>query len=100
MVKKLRELNYTVHLIMNPSRVELDQLFKDLISRMEENAKANKRNLLHFYYTGHGKMKDTTYAVLNETTFKKALFPFERKIGTLSLCKNTCVYALLDCCRQ
>ena len=38
--------------------------------------------------------------VLNEPDFKKYMFPFERKIRTLSLFKNTNVITLLDCCRE
>ena len=45
-------------------------------------------------------MKDETYAVLNEANPKDALFPIERKMRTLSMYKYTCVYALLDCCRE
>jgi len=45
-------------------------------------------------------MKEQTYAVLNEADSKKSLFPIERKMRSLSMFKNTCVYALLDCCRE
>jgi len=67
---------------------------------IKEYIKSNKRILIHFYYTGHGKMKEQTYAVLNNPDFKKAMFPIERKIRNLSLFGNTSVYALLECCRE
>jgi len=38
--------------------------------------------------------------VLNEADFKKYMFPFERKVRTLSLFKNTNVVTLMDCCRE
>jgi len=85
---------------MNPSRPELDQLFKDIFKMIKEYIKDNKRILIHVYYTGHGKMREQTYAVLNDPVFKQAMFPLERKIRNLSLFQNTSVYALLDCCRE
>lgn len=100
MVKKFKKMNYVVKLCINPTRVELNKLFKDIQNMIEkEFIKTNKRILLHFYYTGHGMMKELTYAVLNEPTLTKALFPIERNIRTLSSYKNTAVYLLLDCCR-
>ena len=45
-------------------------------------------------------MKDKTYAVLNEQDPNKQLFPLESKMRVLSMFENTCVYALLDCCRE
>lgn len=56
--------------------------------------------MIHFYYTGHGKVKEQTFAVLNDPVFKQAIFPIEGKIRNLSLYENTAVYALLDCCRE
>jgi len=100
MVAQFKYLNYEVILRINPSRKEMDKLFLDVKKMIKEVIKKKERILLHFYYTGHGKMKDETYIVLNEPDAKKALFPLERKMRTTSLFENTCVYALLDCCRE
>lgn len=36
----------------------MNNLFKELIKMIKECIKSNKRILIHFYYTGHGKMKE------------------------------------------
>jgi len=100
MVEKFKELNYQVQLCRNPTRKEMNVLFKELSKMITETAKQKERVLIHFYYTGHGKMKEQTFAVLNEPVSKDALFPLESKIRNLSMHKNTSVYALFDCCRQ
>ena len=38
--------------------------------------------------------------MLNDPSFKQAMFPLESKIRTLSMFQNASVYALLDCCRE
>ena len=70
---------------MNPSRAELDKVFKDIIKMIKAYIKDNKRILIYFYYTGHGKMREQTCAVLNEPVFRQAMFPIERKVRNLGL---------------
>jgi len=84
MVKEFKNLNYEVELLLNPDRTKMNDLFKNLMKTVEETKKTKERILIHFYYTGHGKMKDKTYIVLNESDPKKSLFPLETKMRTLS----------------
>ena len=100
MVEQFKSLNYEVELRLDPDRKEMDRLFLNVKQIIKETIKAKERILVHFYYTGHGKMKDQAYMVLNEPEPKKALFPLESKMRSMSLFPNTCVYALLDCCRE
>jgi len=93
-------LNYETRVLLNPSNEEMTDLFKELFKTVKQAIKDDKRTLIHFYYTGHGKIKDQTYMVLNEPDFKKSMFPLERKLRTLSLFQNTMVLALMDCCRE
>jgi len=52
-----RELNYEVELLMNPDNGTMAALFERLQKDIMERIKKDKRTLIHFYYTGHGKMK-------------------------------------------
>jgi len=101
MIEQLKGFNYEVLSLINPSRIEMNELFdKKLKGIIKAGIKAKERTLVHFYYTGHGKMKEQTIAVLNEEDQKKSHFPIERKMRTFALFEYTCVYALLDCCRE
>ena len=93
-------MNFEIIHVQNPDAKKMSDFFAELNARVLLAIKENQRILFFFYYTGHGKIKDQTYMVLNEPDFKKYMFPFERKVRNLSLHRNTNVIALLDCCRQ
>jgi len=100
MVEGLKKLNFEIIYKKDPNSKAMFDLFKDLFKQANAAIKSNKRLFFFFYYTGHGKIKDQTYMVVNEEDFKKYMFPFERKVRNLSLYKNTNVVALFDCCRE
>ena len=93
-------MNFEIIHKKNPSSKQMFDLFRELADKAVEAIANNKRLLFFFYYTGHGKIKDQTYMVVNEPDFKKYMFPFERKVRNLSLQRNTNVVTLLDCCRE
>ena len=58
------------------------------------------KTLIWVYYSGHGVMQNTSYAVCNESVKKtKVVYPLEKQLRVLANLQGIYVVAVFDCCR-
>ena len=58
------------------------------------------KTLIWVYYSGHGVMNNTTFAVCNEALrAAKVWYPLEKQLRMLAGIKGAYVVGVFDCCR-
>ena len=58
------------------------------------------KTLIWVYYSGHGVMNNTTFAVCDKgTRAARAWYPLEKQLRMLAGIKGTYVVGVFDCCR-
>ena len=76
-------------------------LFATIGSKARKDWVENQiKTLIWVYYSGHGVMKNTTFAVCDKgTRAARAWYPLEKQLRMLAGIKGTYVVGVFDCCR-
>jgi len=101
-LEKLARLNFgedEIVIMDDPSYNDLNIYMRELALRIAKATAADKKQLVFWYYAGHGIQDNTVSMVLNQSEGKH-IYPIELQLRALSKCGHAYVVGLLDCCRQ
>jgi hypothetical protein len=101
-LEKRKEWGFTFGNVKNFSNLDwqdFNDLFDELMSTVRNNYINGKQvTLIFFYYSGHGRQDNYTFAVSNDPA--KPNYPLEAMVRRLGTEPGAYVFAVLDCCRE
>ena len=82
----------------DPSYHEMNIYMRELALKIAKATAQNKKQLIFWYYAGHGIQDNTVSMILNQAEGKYS-YPIELQLRSLTKCGNAYVIGLFDCCR-